>query len=252
MTPLSDSSGPRSSALSEPNALAVNQDFEFAALNEAKNYRATLVKTFAPHLHGNVLEVGAGIGQLASELRQVATVKRLVAVEPDAKFHPQLLTRFSESEIVRGTAAQVDTSQPWDAIVSVNVLEHIENDVAELALYRRLLAGTRGRLCLFVPARAEIYAPIDRDFGHFRRYTAPVLRERLIAAGFEITRLNYFNFPGYFLWWFVFRIARRRGFSRLGVKAYDRFFFPPIAWAESHLARPPIGQSLIAVARASS
>ncbi len=232
-----------------PNAHASNADFEFAALHEARNYRAALIKTFAPHLRGNVLEVGAGIGQFASELRQVKNVERVVAVEPDAKFHPELLTRFAESEIVRGTAENVDMRLPWHALVSVNVLEHIENDASELALYRRLLEGTKGRLCLFVPARPEIYAPIDRDFGHFRRYTAPQLRARLRNSGFAIVSLHYFNFPGYFLWWLTFGLARRRGFSRLGVKLYDRLVFPPIAWAESHLLRPPLGQSLIAIAR---
>ena len=232
-----------------PNALAANEDFEFAALHEAKNYRATLVKTFAPHLRGNVLEVGAGIGQFASELRGVSTVQRVVAVEPDAKFHPQLLTRFEENDVVRGTAAAVDTREPWHAVVSVNVLEHIENDTSELALYRRLLEGTRGRLCLFVPARPEIYAPIDRDFGHFRRYTAPALRTKLRHAGFQIVNLRYFNFPGYFLWWINFKLARQRGFSRFGVKLYDRVLFPPTAWFESRVVKPPFGQSLLAIAR---
>lgn len=243
------STGELSPTHSTPNALASNADFEFAALHEAKNYRAALIRSFAPHLRGNVLEVGAGIGQFASELRGVSTVERVVAVEPDPKFHAELLTRFDEANIVRGTAAQVDAREPWHAIVSVNVLEHIENDTSELALYRRLLEGTRGRLCLFVPARPEIYAPIDRDFGHFRRYTAPQLRKRLRDAGFQVTSLRYYNFPGYFLWWFVFKMARRRGFSKLSVRAYDRLVFPPVAWFESHLVRPPIGQSLLAIAR---
>lgn len=238
-----------SSSQSIPNALAANEDFEFSALQEAKNYRAALVQAFAPHVKGNVLEVGAGIGQFASELRRVSTIQRLVAVEPDPKFHSGLLTRFDEADIVRGTAAAVDAREPWHALVSVNVLEHIENDTSELALYRRLLEGTKGRLCLFVPARPEIYAPIDKDFGHFRRYTAKELRKKLRHAGFQIVSLRYFNFPGYLLWWLTFCLARRRGFSRIGVKIYDRLLFPPIAWTESHLLPPPIGQSLIAVAR---
>ena len=59
----------------------------------------------------------------------------------------------------------------WNAILSINVLEHIESDADELATYFRLLKPARGALCLFVPARPDIYAPIDKDFGHFRRYT---------------------------------------------------------------------------------
>lgn len=232
-----------------PNALASNEDFEFAALQQAKNYRHALLKSFGPHLKGNVLEVGAGIGQLSGELKALPGVDRLVAVEPDARFHPRLLQQISEENVVKGTAANVDTRVPWNAIVSVNVLEHIENDSSELALYRSILESTRGRLCLFVPARPEIYAPLDKDFGHFRRYTAKQLRRRLQNAGFEVVRMSYFNFLGYFAWWFSFRFMKRRGFSNSAVWFYDRVVFPPVFWIESTLCRPPLGQSLMVVAR---
>ena len=232
-----------------PNALASNEDFEFAALQQARNYRHALLKSFGPHLKGNVLEVGAGIGQLSGELKALPGVDRLVAVEPDARFHPRLLQQISEENVVKGTAANVDTRVPWNAIVSVNVLEHIENDSSELALYRSILESTRGRLCLFVPARPEIYAPLDKDFGHFRRYTAKQLRRRLQNAGFEVVRMSYFNFLGYFAWWFSFRFMKRRGFSNSAVWFYDRVVFPPVFWIESTLCRPPLGQSLMVVAR---
>ena len=56
-------------------------NFEFAALNEAKNYRAALMRDFQAQLQGNVLEVGAGIGQLTGELRQVPGIKKLFSIE---------------------------------------------------------------------------------------------------------------------------------------------------------------------------
>jgi SAM-dependent methyltransferase len=236
-------------AATAPNSLASNEDFEFAALQQAKNYRAALLRSFAPYLRGNVLEVGAGIGQLSGELKRLPGVERLTAVEPDPRFHPRLREQISEDSIVQGTAANIDTRTPWNAIVSVNVLEHIENDASELALYRSILEGARGRLCLFVPARPEIYAPLDRDFGHFRRYTARQLRRRLRDAGFEIVKLSYFNFPGYFAWWLSFKLLKRRGFSQAAVWFYDRLVFPPIYWFESRICRPPVGQSLLVIAR---
>jgi hypothetical protein len=238
-----------SNAPTPPNAHALNDDFEFAALNQAKNYRKALVRSFAPHLRGQVLEVGAGIGQLSVDLQRLPGVDRLVAVEPDARFHPQLSSRLPADSIVKGTAANADARVPWNAVVSVNVLEHIENDRSELALYRRLLESSRGRLCLFVPARPEIYAPIDRDFGHFRRYTAPQLNKRLRDAGFDVIKLRYFNLPGYLAWWFSFSLLKQRGFSRAAVWTYDRLIFPPVFWTESKVCRPPFGQSLLAIAR---
>jgi len=237
---------------STPNAAASNASFEFAALQEATNYRAALITSFQRWLCGSVLEVGAGVGQISQAIRALPGVTRHVAVEPDAKFLPALHATLPASDIVEGTAHQVPPGQPWDAIVSINVLEHIEHDDAELAFYRQLLAPQRGHLCLFVPARAEIYAPLDRDFGHFRRYAAPALRAQLERAGFEIVTLRYYNLLGYFAWWWSFCVRKNRRFKTAAVRFYDRALFPPVFWCEHHLCRPPIGQSLLVVARARS
>jgi len=49
--------------MTEPHQ-APPEDFEFAALSEARNYRDALLREFAAHLRGRVLEVGAGVGQI--------------------------------------------------------------------------------------------------------------------------------------------------------------------------------------------
>src|SRR5215475_8790189 len=178
---------------SQPNATADTADFEFAALAEAKNYRAALLQDFRDFLHGNVLEVGCGIGQMSEELLRQPAVKDLVSIEPDAAFCEQFRGRLPGNRLVQGTVADLTIDQPWNSIVSINVLEHIEHDAEELGSYYRLLKPAGGALCLFVPARPEIYAPIDRDFGHFRRYTRGELTAKLVNAGFRIHRLRYYN-----------------------------------------------------------
>ncbi len=224
-------------------------DFEFAALREAVRYRAALLREFRPWLRGDVLEVGAGIGQMTAELARLPEISRLVAVEPEAAYCAQMRSVLRGPEILQGVVADVPRGTGWDAIVSINVLEHIEQDTEELATYAKLLAPRRGALCLFVPARPEIYAPIDRDFRHHRRYTRKALAAKLGQAGFAPLRCHYFNFVGYFAWWFSFRLLGRRLFSPANVRWFDRFLFPLDYWVERHLAPPPFGQSLIAVAR---
>ena len=123
-------------------------------------------------------------------------------------------------------------------------------DEAELEKYSALLQARRGLLCLFVPARPELYAPIDKDFGHFRRYTRGELRRKLEAAGFEVVRLDYYNLLGYFAWWLNFRLLRKRRFEVAKVRFYDRVIFPVGHFVESRIVRPPIGQNLLVVARA--
>jgi SAM-dependent methyltransferase len=225
-------------------------NFEFSALSEAKNYRAALIKEFAPVLKGNVLEVGAGVGQITEVVRQQPLVKKVMGVEPDAAFLDGFRNRLPAVGLIQGTADAIRPDSAWDAIICVNVLEHIEADERELRTYKTLLAGSRGCLCLFVPARPEIYAPIDKDFGHFRRYTRPELHRKLTEAGFQIVRLNYFNAVGYFAWWLNFCILKKRVFEVGAVRLFDRVIFPMVFAWESRVLRPPFGQSLIAIAKA--
>jgi len=116
-------------------------------------------------------------------------------------------------------------------------------------MYREKLVAQSGTLCLFVPARPEIYAPIDSDFGHFRRYTRPELSRKLEQAGFQILALRYYNFVGYFAWWFNFCFLKKRRFDTGTVKFFDRLIFPCVHGIETHVCSPCIGQSLLAVAR---
>lgn len=233
-----------------PNAAAANAAFELGALEDARHYREALVAEFRPHLQGAVVELGAGSGSVSELLARVPGLTRLLAVEPDAGFARQLRARLPGLTVLRGTTEALRPGPPWNALVSVNVLEHIRDDDRELARQRALLAPARGVLCLFVPARPELYAPIDRDFGHFRRYTKAGLRRQLGEAGFDLLRLDYFNLVGYFGWWLTFRVLGQRTFNPAAVRFFDRVVFPLVHAFESRLARPPVGQSLLATARA--
>ena len=233
-----------------PNAIAQTEDFEFAALAEAKNYRRALFEEFRGALRGEVVEVGAGIGQMTEQLLTLPQVSRAIAVEPDASFCEKFRARLPKTELIHGTVDNLPPNTACDAIVCINVLEHIREDGAELSSFANLLRARRGALCLFVPARPEIYAPIDKDFGHFRRYTYRELQTKLVAAGFNIERLHYFNFVGYFAWWANFCLLKKRQFEIEKVRAFDRVIFPVVHSLESKILRPPFGQSLLAVARA--
>lgn len=235
-----------------PNIEARTNDFEFAALEEARNYRRALFQEFETALKGDVLEVGSGIGQMTNHLVQLPAVKRTTCVEPDAAYCARHQALFPEREIICGTVQDLPRGNARDAILCVNVLEHIRDDEGELQRYSEILRPRRGWLCLFVPAGPEIYAPIDKDFGHFRRYRRMELRIKLMNAGFEIGRLNYFNFVGYIAWWANFCLLKKRHFERAKVRFYDRVIFPSVHVLESRFIRPPFGQSLIALAQATA
>lgn len=222
--------------------------FEFEALNSAERYRRSIIREFAPYLGGTVVEVGAGIGQNTPHLLAVKGVEQVVSVEPEPTFCAEFRRQFPQLPLIEGTVDRLSTAADYRGIVSINVLEHVKEDARELARYCELLKSVSGRLCLFVPARQEIYAPLDADFGHYRRYARKDLASKLTAAGFRILKLQYYNFIGYFAWWISFCLLRKRNFDPGAVRFYDRFVFPVARALERHLIAPPIGQSLIAIA----
>lgn len=233
----------------EPKAAVGGDAFEFAALEGAVNYRRALLREFAPHLQGRVLEVGAGLGQFTALLEQQPGIESLVAVEPVPEFCQVLRHSRPGRVVVEGTIEQVQPRTGWDALISINVLEHIADDQCELGSYAQTLSARHGVLCLFVPASPRLYAPIDRALGHHRRYVRSELRGKLERAGFDVLRLDRFNSVGYVLWWLNFRVLRQRHFAPRAVRCFDHWVFPWVYWLESRLVRPPFGQSLIATAR---
>ncbi len=233
----------------QPADPAAAQHFEFEPLRHAKNYRHALVREFSPWLSGDILEVGAGVGHMTALFSKLPSVRRLVALEPEADFCKELRRAWPNLSVVEGTISAIQENA-WNAIICINVLEHIADDEQELKTYYSLLRPRQGFLCLFVPARQELYAAIDLDFGHHRRYGRAELAQKLRRGGFETVRLNYFNSIGYFIWWLSFKLLKHRRFAPGKIILFDRVIFPIVYGVESRFMRPPLGQSLIAVARA--
>lgn len=223
---------------------------ELDALNGARNYYRWILAYFAPYLGRRVAEVGAGIGNFSEYLLSQPGVSQLVAAEPAANLFPLLERRFAGNPRVRvehRTVQQLAGLAEADSVVFVNVLEHIENDEELLRQVHGMLSPG-GRLLLFVPARPALFGSLDAEFGHLRRYTRAELGARLEQAGFRIERLRYFNFPGVLSWFLAARVFRRRTIRPTQVWIYDRLVVPWAARLEQFW-EPPVGQSLIAVAR---
>ena len=240
------------SSIIKPNQFADSEDFEFSALQEARFYRKAIVQEFLPYLNGKVIDMGAGIGQMTALFAEIVGKENLCGVEPDSRFASIFRKNHPDISLIEKTASTLPVGTFCDTITSVNVLEHIDNHVAELSEYRKLLAHTGGHLCLLVPARPEIFSPIDRDFGHFRRYTKSSMSQALDAAGLTVQKMFYFNFIGYFAWLFNFRLLRSRSFNPTMVRMFDRFIFRWAHGLENKFARPPLGQSLVVIAKAAS
>ncbi|HEY0017556.1 MAG TPA: class I SAM-dependent methyltransferase [Longimicrobium sp.] len=223
---------------------------ELDALAGAVNYYRWIVRRFAPFLGRRVVEVGAGIGTFAEHLLHAVPSAQLTLVEPAANNYPHLRARFAgrpEVRTVQGYLGDAGAPGSADSVVAVNVMEHVRDDAAFLADAHRLLAPG-GHALLFVPALPALFGTLDEAFEHFRRYTRPVLTSALRTAGFRPLRVHYTNLPGVAAWWLSGKVLRRRTVSARDARIYDRWVIPWVSALEG-VWTPPLGQSLVAIAR---
>ena len=77
-------------------------------------------------------------------------------------------------------------------VTALDVVEHLDDDVASLREMRRVLKPN-GRALLFVPAFNFLWGVQDDVSNHRRRYTLSQLNRAASQAGFEIERASYAN-----------------------------------------------------------
>ncbi|MDH4350125.1 MAG: class I SAM-dependent methyltransferase, partial [Gemmatimonadota bacterium] len=133
-------------------------------------------------------------------------------------------------------------AEPFDTVVCLNVLEHIEGDVDALAAMRAMLRPG-GAVVLLVPAVPALYGELDRALGHHRRYTPALLRGCFASAGLTMRHMEYFNLAGMPGWWWVGRVLQRSVIPVGGLRWYDALVplfkferFLPWRWGQSLIA----------------
>src|SRR3954447_25681829 len=80
----------------------------------------------------------------------------------------------------------------FDLVTALDVVEHLDDDLAGLREMRRVLRPG-GRVLLFVPTFMFLWGLQDDVSNHRRRYRLPELQRVLEQAGFEIERTTYAN-----------------------------------------------------------
>lgn len=213
------------------------------------NYQAFLSDLITPHLKprlgSGTLEIGAGHGDLTGEYARSGPV---LATDLSEACLNALERKFGSDARVRIDTLDVAGELPrelFGAVVMVNVLEHIEDDVAALRRLGEILAPG-GRMIVFVPAFEALYGDFDRRIGHRRRYRKRGLSATFRAAGYDIDLVRYVNLPGYFAWWLTVRVMGREPTEGRLVTVYDRVVMPAIRWIETRI-HMPFGQSLLCV-----
>lgn len=226
---------------------------DLEAMAALDGYTRFVLESLGGAPSGDVLEVGAGIGNVATHY--LSNVSRAVLVEPDDALCARLTERMADEPRVRvvcgtledGVARGEIDARAFDACVLVNVLEHVRDDGALLRLIgSRLRAG--GRLLCFVPALPLLFGSLDEAVGHVRRYRRGPLRDVIERAGFIVEELRYVDVLGVLPWLVAGRVLRRPGLDPSAARLYDAIGVPLTRALEKRV-RVPLGKNLACVAR---
>lgn len=164
----------------------------------ARNWKRYWSSRIRPYVAGDVLEVGAGLGANAEYLLTDA-VRSWTSLEPDPRLAGRLRARAAglpegRSTVLVGTLGTIDAGARFDAILYIDVLEHIADDREEL---RRAAAHLRdgGFLVVVSPAHQFLFTEFDRAVGHHRRYDRKALGA-CAPPELALARLHYLDSAG--------------------------------------------------------
>jgi ubiquinone/menaquinone biosynthesis C-methylase UbiE len=235
----------------EPGELNYTFDYDVSDLlkmSKAVNYQHWILEIISDYIGDNILEVGAGIGNYT---RYFLSKKRVYAIELSSSCLRILREKFQVDNI---ELLQMDAASPEilslkvkniDTIVCLNVLEHIQNDLLALKNFYQILC-TPGYLILQLPALKFLYGNIDRQLGHYRRYTKKMVSEKVKKTNFKIERMDYINLIGTFGWFYDARIKGIINQNEQHVTFFDNRIVPIVRKFERNI-EIPFGQSLIVI-----
>lgn len=224
----------------------IGQELDIFA--QAQNWKMYWSAKIRPYLQGDVLEVGAGLG-INTPFLKTGRLSSWTCLEPD----PSLVGRLREAfltdpnltncRVETGTINTLSTQQ-FDAILYIDVLEHIENDRDELA-HASALLRSGGTIIVLAPAHQWLYSPFDRAIGHFRRYNRFTLSQ-CSPGDCRKEVMMYLDSIG------ILASAANRLLLRSPVptlkqiRFWDRYFVPLSTWTD-RLTSYGIGKSVLAV-----
>lgn len=237
-----------------PHTDTKKQDFENFAHETLKtfsltgNYNKWVCDSFEEYISGKtILEVGCGIGNLTR--RFVKVCGRVIGIDTSDLFISHLKVDYPEMELynfdISDKKVIVLSEKGIDAVVAINVLEHVEDDEQSLRNIREILRP-RGRLILYVPALSWLYGTIDEELAHYRRYDKDDLIKKLERSGFEVEKISFSNVLGIIGWFVNGKIFRRKAFPIMQTMVFD-MLVPALAKLEK-LVWLPIGMNLTVIA----
>ncbi len=137
-----------------------------------------------------ILEIGCGTGHNLPMLARFGEVEA-IEIDPAARTIAGERLGRAIGDAPLPELPGIERSA-YDLIAVLDVVEHIEDDVAALRAMRDCLKPG-GKILIAVPAHQWMWSAHDTVNHHHRRYSKQSLRTAIAAAGLRPRKLTYFN-----------------------------------------------------------
>lgn len=138
----------------------------------------------------SLFDCGAGTGSFAAEM---TSTHRVSVMDDHAESLDLLRQKFPVDQVIEGSASAMPLAdESADIVTLLDVLEHVEDDVATVGEIHRVLKPG-GILVLTVPAMMQLWSNWDEVLHHFRRYHRGPLQELFSSERWEIEHIKYVN-----------------------------------------------------------
>jgi SAM-dependent methyltransferase len=192
------------------------------------NLTARLLRQLVVRPPARVLDAGCGWGVTLAMLERSGY--RVAGLDVSRRTLAQLDRENPGRELIEADLSRPlpESVEPFDAVLALDVIEHLDDDRAAVERLGRLVRSDGGLVIVSVPARPELFSEFDRIQGHRRRYDPPRLRAAFADTGLVVDRLFWWGA------WMVPILRRRRARERPEVtpetpaEAYRRYLrLPP-------------------------
>jgi len=176
------------------------------------HYDDWLFDEFKDFLGQRIIEIGCGLG---NQLQHFTDRELAVGLETSNESVEYVRNKFANLPNIETLQLSITNpevlslkSRSFDTAISLNVFEHIQDDLHALRNTYQLLS-TNGNFILIVPAHKSLYGTMDSSIGHYRRYTKNMLRSMMKSIGFRVIKLKYINMLGAIGWGINARILKK-------------------------------------------
>lgn len=157
-----------------------------------RRQREQIVKLISGLDIRTVLDVGCGSGDNLSALAEALSHLQLAGVDISDEALSLAARRVPAADLRILDAQKECLDQRFDLVMAIQVIEHLQDDVAAL----RNMARMAGEWVLVTTMRGRM-RDSERAIGHFRNYSDEELRTKAAAAGLEVVDIFGWGFPLY-------------------------------------------------------